>query len=77
MRIGRGRGVLRMREEVESELEDEDMTEAFLLRADRVAGMVESGDRVEICGVTVAEIAGVDVALSDADGVLDTRISVV
>jgi hypothetical protein len=53
------------------------MTEAFLLRADRVAGMVESGDRVYIRGVIVAEIAGVDAALSDADGVLDTRISVV
>ena len=35
MRIGRGRGVLRMREEVESELEDEDMTEAFLLNSAR------------------------------------------
>lgn len=77
MRAGRGRGVVNNKEVgPESEL-DVDMTEAFLLRADRVAGMVESGDRVEICGVTVAEIAGVDVALSDADGVLDTRISVV
>ena len=34
-RIGRGRGVFRTRDDVESELEDE-MTEAFLLKSARL-----------------------------------------
>jgi hypothetical protein len=52
------------------------MTEAFLLRADRVAGKVESEDRAEIVGVAVVEMPGLDAALSDAEGVLDAGISV-
>lgn len=36
VRIGRGRGVFKTREDVELELEDDEMTEAFLLRSARV-----------------------------------------
>jgi len=52
-----------------------EMTDAFLLRADRVAGNVKSGDRV-VAGVSVVKIPGVDAALSNGDGVLDAGISV-
>jgi hypothetical protein len=55
----------------ESEL-DVEMTDAFLLRADRIAGKVESGKSVGVAGVYSS---GWDAALSDADGVLDAWIS--
>lgn len=42
--MGRGRGLLRMSEDVESELEEEDMTEAFLLKSASDGGKEGSGE---------------------------------
>ena len=73
MRAGRGRGVVNNKEVgPESEL-DVEITEAFLLRADRVAGKVESGDRGDIPGA----VAGVNGAPFNVDGVLDAGMAVV
>jgi len=70
VRAGRGRGVVNNKEVgPESEL-DVEITEAFLLRADRVADKVESGDR-EMAAV---ETTGVNAAPFDVDGVLDAGI---